>query len=103
MFHRLLPPANVAQQTIRANGRTYSAAPGQFLDVQDFDAAVLEANGWIFVALSGPTASRPNGTVSSLSTPNPVFASLRYFDTDLGKVIAHDGATWRDPANGNTV
>ena len=47
---RLLPPAAGPMQTMTVNGRSYSSTPGNFLDVPDFDAQVLEANGWIFVA-----------------------------------------------------
>jgi hypothetical protein len=57
---RLLPPTSVAEQVRVISGRTYSAAPGTVIDVIDSDAAQLEANGWIAVAPSGPTASRPS-------------------------------------------
>jgi hypothetical protein len=57
---RLLPPIAVQQQTIVANGRTYSSTPGHVVDVLDFDATVLTANGWLRVAQSGTTAQRPD-------------------------------------------
>jgi hypothetical protein len=53
---RLLPPTGAAYQTIAVKGRTYSAIPGTTIDVYDADAVVLEANGWIHVAPSGPPA-----------------------------------------------
>ena len=99
MFHRLLPPVAAAQQTRVVNGRFYSSTPGNVVDVPDFDASMLEANGWIFVALSGTTAQRPTGTLA----PYPATAGLAFYDTTIGKLIKFDGATWRDPANGSSV
>src|ERR1700756_2668087 len=96
---RLLPPVSVALQTIAFKGRAYSAVPGGFLDVLDSDAAVLEANGWIHVATSGPTSARPTGTLG----PYSAAAGQSFFDTTLGKLIFSDGQSWRDPANGNAV
>ena len=52
--YRMLPPVAVANQTCVANGRTYTATPGNVLDVPDFDSGILAANGWIRIALSGP-------------------------------------------------
>jgi|SRR5882672_1294991 len=100
MTIRVLPPPDVARQTLAINGRTYTAAAGSFLDVAaDADAYELTANGWVFVGLSGTTAARP--TVNS--APQPLQPSMRYFDTTLSKTIFWDGAVWRDPLNGNSV
>ncbi len=90
--HRLLAPVNAQYQTMQANGRTYSCEPGSFLDVPNFDAAILEANGWVFVALSGTTAER---------TAAPV-RGQQFYDTSLSKFIIFDGATWCDCAGGAT-
>ncbi len=103
MNHRLLPPTATVQQTIAVSGRTYSSTPGNAVDVPDFDSVTLQANGWIFVALSGPTSGRPTETEIRASTGSPLSAGLKFFDTTIGKVIVFDGATWRDPANGNAV
>ena len=103
MTHRLLPPTATAQQTIVVSGRTYSSTPGNAVDVPDLDSVTLQANGWILVALSGPTSGRPTETEISASSGSPLSAGLKFFDTTIGKVIVFDGATWRDPANGNAV
>jgi hypothetical protein len=96
---RLLPPVSVSEQTLVIHGRSYSAAPGNFLDVLDADAQELEANGWIAIAPSGPSSARPVGTLGVFSAS----AGQSFFDTTLGKLIISDGQTWRDPATGGAV
>jgi hypothetical protein len=94
--HRLLPPANgpkLNQPTI-SNGRSYVAAPGTAVDVQDFDAEGLVAAGWTFVALSGPTSQRPTSALGL----NNLAQGARFFDTSLNVEIIWDGVTWRDVA-----
>jgi hypothetical protein len=99
---RMLPPTGICQLNRIVNGRTYSSAPGAAIDIVDFDAGVLSANGWVKVALTGPTSARPstnpNGTPPYLAT-----AGLHYVDTTLDKVVVFDGATWRDPLTGSAV
>lgn len=92
MNRRLLPPLNVQMQTLSVDGRSYSGTPGQVLDVPDFDAGQLEANGWTPIAQSGTTAQRPALAAVARGT--------HYFDTTLAALIAWDGATWRNPATG---
>jgi len=85
-------------------GRTYTAAPGQVLDVPDFDAHLLRARGWIAgcfglparVQGGGPTAQRRRGLL-------PPWVKCHYFDTILGMLVVWDGAAWRDPGSGNSV
>jgi hypothetical protein len=91
---RLLPPIAVQQQIIVANGRTYSSTPGHVVDVLDFDATVLTANGWLRVAQSGTTAQRPtssqgNGFSAAPGTP--------FYDMTVGALLIFDGAAWRSP------
>jgi hypothetical protein len=83
---RLLPPNNVQYQTLTVSGRTYKAAPGAILDVPDFDAPGLMANGWIEVATVGTTAQRP-------AKPN---LAQKYMDTSLGLIVVFDGSKWRN-------
>ena len=97
---RMLPPVAANQQTRTINGRTYSGTPGTVQDIPDFDANVLQANGWIRVANSGPTSARPVANPPFPTAPNP---GDKFFDTTLGILIAFDGATWRDPVSGNSV
>jgi hypothetical protein len=85
--YRMLPPTAVANQTCVANGRTYTATPGNVLDVPDFDSGVLAANGWSRIALSGPTTARPV----------PASKGLHYYDTTVPALVIYDGATWRLP------
>jgi hypothetical protein len=98
----MLPPIAVGQQTTSANGRTYSGVPGTYQDVPDFDAGVLNANGWTRVALSGPTSARPS-TNYTVNPPYVAAPSLHFLDTTLGKIVVFDGATWRDPVTGSAV
>jgi len=95
---RMLPPNNASQQTVTANGRTYSGAPGSTLDVPDFDAQILAANGWVMVCASGPSSSRPLPIMAS--APYVAGPGFQYLDTTLGAVIVYDGAAWRNPLTG---
>ena len=96
------PAAQAGASVVMAGGRTYAASPGMVLDVPDFDAQMLRAQGWSAVCFgiwtlvqggSGPTAQRP---------ANPPVEN-HYFDTTLGKLVVWDGANWRDPGTGNTA
>lgn len=97
---RLLPPGNatLGQNPITVHGRTYSCALGSTLDVPDFDAAVMRANGWTDsveqAAGTGTTANRPK---------TGLVRGERYIDTTLAIVIQWDGATWRNPVTGAAV
>jgi hypothetical protein len=95
----LLPPVSVPAQTRIVNGRSYSATPGNVVDVYDADAEVLEANGWLRIAPSGPTASRPDGGALGLYNASP---GVAFYDTTISKYIVFDGANWRD-TSGNSV
>ena len=99
MNKRMLPPINISAQTRTVNGRTYTAAPGTFLDVADFDAGMLAANGWIDCGPSGTTAQRPTGTLGQYHAGS----GSKFFDTTLGLTIMSDGISWRNPNTGNAV
>jgi hypothetical protein len=86
---RMLPPTSVSKQTIIVSGRSYSSSPGNVVDVLDSDASQLQANGWVWVAASGPTSARPTGTLGLYSAA----AGQLYFDTTLNKTIVSDGTT----------
>ena len=92
---RVLPNGILPLQTTFVNGREYSAAPGQFIDVPDFDAAVLLSNGWIGVSAvaGGPSAERP-------AAPYP---SQLFHDTTIDAFIIFDGVSWRDVLTANAV
>lgn len=90
---RLLPPANGATTVV--NGRTYTAAAGATLDVPDFDAIVLEANGWLPTTMDGAGATA--------SRPSVARRGHRFLDTTVGKEIIYDGKVWRDQATGTAV
>ena len=94
MLTRVLPPdANPITTTV--NGRTYSTTAGTPLDVPDFDALVLRANGWHVSALGGvgTTSIRP-------AFPNK---GARFLDTSLGVEISFDGKNWRNAITGAVV
>jgi len=97
MSFRMLPPINVALQTQTVSGRKYSAVPGSFLDVPDFDAGQLAASGYIKICPSGTTAQRPT---TNPNTAPPYFAApgFRFYDTTISAEIYWDGATWRSIA-----
>ncbi|MCW2285691.1 hypothetical protein M2323_001985 [Rhodoblastus acidophilus] len=96
---RMLPPTDVRYQSRTFCGRIYTGAPGVAIDVVDFDAAELSANGWVWIAPSGPTSSRPAGALG----PYPAAPGVHFFDTTLNALIVFDGATWRNPATGTAV
>lgn len=86
------------------NGRSYAylTAPGQAVDVPDFDQVILAANVLIPIAPSGPTSARPS-TNPNTSPPYTAGAGFHFFDTTLSALIVFDGATWRNPATGSAV
>jgi hypothetical protein len=77
------------------NGRKYSAVAGSAIDVPDFDAVTLGANGFVRVAVSGPTSARTTGFGLGVGT--------QFFDTTLNELIVFNGATWRSPVTGASV
>ncbi|MET7242492.1 hypothetical protein ABZT49_03930 [Methylobacterium sp. EM32] len=99
MNWRLFPPVAVREQTRTVNGRTYTGTPGSVVTVPEQDGQVLQANGWTFVAPSGPTSARPVGKTGLYAAHR----GAQFFDEALGKLIVFDGQTWRDPLNGNAV
>jgi hypothetical protein len=91
---RLMPPAT-GSTTTTVNGRTYTCALGSTIDVPDFDAYPLTANGWVATDLHGvgATTGRP---------ANPI-RGAQFFDSTLGFSIAFDGKTWRNKSTGAAV
>jgi hypothetical protein len=96
---RMLIPANPQKNPLVVNSRTYGGPAGQPLDIPDFDAAVLEANGWARVAPSGPTSARPTGTLGLYQATD----GAKFFDTTLGYVVEFSSGAWRNPATGAAV
>lgn len=94
--HRMMAPNNVAT-TIQVNGRNYTLAAGATIDVSDFDADILEANGFIKAGTGvggvGATAARPL---------NPV-RGQEFADTTLTQIIKFDGKVWRNQFTGAAV
>ena len=88
-----LIPLNGNARTTAVNGRGYSVAANGFLDVVDFDAQVLTANGWIAVAPVGTTAIRP-------ANPAP---GAQFHDTTVGAIIVYHGKNWVNTATGAAV
>jgi hypothetical protein len=85
------PPANTKAVTL--SGRTYATPNGTPITVNDYDAHVLEANGWINSGLTGTTANRP--------VKPPV--GTEYIDSSLSLAIFWDGANWRNRVTGASV
>lgn len=99
---RVFPPPDGLHNSITINGRTYTAAPGSYLDMPDFDAQVACSSGWTAVTAPGtqvgPTASRPTSSPSGRGPAD--LRGLVFIDTTLGAVICHDGLTWRNVLTG---
>ena len=91
---RVLAPAT--GDTISFNGRTYTGIGGTVLDVPDFDAGVLEANGWAIAAINGAgaTAARPTAGVK---------VGSEFHDATLGYNVMWNGKQWVNPTNGNAA
>jgi len=104
-------------ENITVRGRVYTNTWDSVVDVPDFDAAVLGANGWLWVCLVGTTAQRP---VSTSQFPNQIYRAMYYYDTTLSKMIIFDESVtfdafgkfqsvewnvgvWRDPVTGAAV
>ena len=90
---RVMPPPTGNTSTT-VNGRPYGCAAGATLDVPDFDAAVLVANGWTAVA---------DGVGSTSARPASPYKGQKYHDNTLGLTIVWDGRVWRSPVTGAAV
>jgi hypothetical protein len=91
---RVLPPDANPITTV-VNGRTYSTTAGTPLDVPDFDALVLKANGWHI--------SAPGGVGATTVRPANPIKGMRFTDTTLGVEITFDGRNWRNAITGAIV
>ncbi|SHG91254.1 hypothetical protein [Bradyrhizobium erythrophlei] len=91
LTHRLIPPANGGN--VKVNGRTYSATAGA-QDVPEFDATHLQANGWTYLAPSGPTTQRPTSELGVY----PRVRGAKFWDATLSHMVIWDGANWRNEA-----
>lgn len=99
---RLLAPADGNHGTLRLHGHTYTLSLGASLDVPDFAAKVMIANGWISPgAVQGSSATTARPTATPAGSPLP--RNYAWTDTTVGAVIVWDGLTWRNPATGATV
>jgi hypothetical protein len=94
---RFMPPSN-GVTTVRLADRLYTCPANGTIDVPDFDAPQLEANGWIPVANGGvgSTAQRPvNWTAAH--------RARQFHDTTLANNIIWDGLRWRNSDTGAVV
>ncbi|WP_395664556.1 hypothetical protein [Methylocella sp.] len=63
------PPGEAGRAFLAIHGRVYEGAPGDALHIPDFDAPVLEANGWAILAAPpapASTAVYASGVVSGV-------------------------------------
>lgn len=92
---QMIPGAS-APNPCPANGRSYKCAANSVVMVPDFDANVLEANGWMRAAGqgSGPTTSRPK---------TGLWVGFEWFDTTLNLNVKWDGKAWRSHVDGTSV
>jgi hypothetical protein len=89
---RLLPGTAVSSP-ITINGRVYTPIPGTTVDAPDFDARVLEANGWFNVIGHGSVGA-------TAARPKPSVIGQRFLDTTAAIPVDWDGTTWRNPVSG---
>ena len=95
MLTRVLPPSSTGNASITVNGRTYVTSNGAPLDVPDFDAVVMGANGW--------KISAPDGVGATAERPARPTSGMRFLDTTLAAVITFDGKVWRNKITGAAV
>lgn len=91
---RMIPGA-ASPNPITVNGRVYTCAANSTLDVPDFDAAIMEANGWM-------PATR-DGVVTTANRPAAPVKGQELVDSTLGKKIRWDGKLWRDVIAGTSI
>lgn len=91
---RVTPPRDGLHNTATVNGRTYTGALGATLDVPDFDALILMANGWTAIPNAqtyvGPTSARP----TTYPDGRRLEPGYTYLDTTVG-LVTWDGSVWR--------
>ena len=92
---RMTHPNNAVATSFTIAGRTYTCPANGTVDVPDFDASVMEANGFVTVALGGVT--------STVGRPPAPFKNMEILDSTLGYVIRFDGIHWRNLATGAVV
>ena len=92
--HNMLPPGNAksAAVTTTVNGRKYTCAQGASIQVSDFDASVLETNGWI------KTANGGTGTTAQRPVTPPI--GTVYYDTTISANVIWNGFSWVHYATG---
>jgi hypothetical protein len=78
------------------NGRTYTCPANGVVTVPDFDAAPLEANGWLRTAAHGSAATAARPTTG-------LFKGMTIFDSTLSINIQWDGKVWRSTVTGASV
>lgn len=87
---RVTPPLN--RTAIKVGGNSYTCAYGSTIDVPDFVAQVMEANGW-----------HAHGADVTAARPKAYFNNI-FVDTTLGKVIKADAlGAWHDMITGAVV
>lgn len=83
---RMWPPSDGSRNTISFAGRTYSSTPGVAVNVESFDVAVLEANGWTrYATLAGQT-----------------YVTMRLPDNSKRSAITISGRTY-NPQSGTSI
>jgi hypothetical protein len=92
---RMIPPADGNHGTITIRTRVYTCAAGATIDVPDFDANVMMANGW--------TASATGGVGATAARPTAPKTGQQFLDTTVGKIVVWDGKAWRDHVDGSAA
>jgi len=99
---KLFPSGGPETAALSTSGRTYSGSPGTVLDVSDFDAIPLQAQGWVPVCFGLPALVQ-GGSGATWARPATPKYGCHFFDTTLGKLVVWDGDAWRDPGSGNSI
>jgi thiamine phosphate synthase YjbQ (UPF0047 family) len=90
MVTRVLPPVT-GNTSVRANGRLYVGVVGITQDVNDWDAQILIANGFLSLGMVGTTAQRPT---------NPPPGTV-WNDLTTGFAVVFDGKQYRHHQTGS--
>lgn len=88
--------AGSATNPMTVNGRVYTCPANGVLTVPDFDASVLESNGWLRTAAHGAAATAARPTTG-------LFKGMTIFDSTLSVNIEWDGKVWRSTVTGASV
>lgn len=99
---RMFPPGDGKHPAITLNGRVYTASTGGYFDVPDFDAQMLQANGWSRAGGNGCYVGATSARPTLAPGGQPVANGQTFIDTTLTAVVMWDALakSWRNVLTG---